>query len=176
MTNERSTQEKLQLAQAQARLIESVARFDAEFSSQDVAGGSFAATISQVREAHEQLAGFGETGEFLVGRLVDGQITFLLNDLDPVPYVGSELAEAMRRGLSGQSGTMVGLDYTATKVLAAYEPVAVLDVAIVAKIDVAEIRAPFIRTGLLGALGTFGLVILGTMSIVRIGNPMVEQI
>ena len=59
--------------------------FDAEFSTTDVAGGSFSATLGQVRDAHAQLGGFGDTGEFLVGIREGDQIAWLLSDRDPVP-------------------------------------------------------------------------------------------
>lgn len=59
----------------------------------------------------------GETGEFTLARLEGENIVFILShrhfDLDtsrPVP-LDSELAEPMRRALSGESGSVVGLDY-----------------------------------------------------------------
>ena len=57
----------VEIARSQVSLIESVARFDAEHSVADVAGGSFAATLGQVREAHAALNGFGQTGEYNLG-------------------------------------------------------------------------------------------------------------
>ena len=38
----------------------------------------------------------------------------------------------------------------------------------------AEIRAPFIRTGFLAFVATLALVVFGAILFVRIGNPMVE--
>ena len=110
-----------EIVTTQARLIEAVARFDAEFSATDVAGGSFSATLGQVRDAHAQLGGFGDTGEFLVGIREGDQIAWLLSDRDPVPLLGTTVAEPMRRALSGESGAIVGLDYSGRRVLAAYE-------------------------------------------------------
>ena len=139
----------VETAQSQARLMEAVARFDLVYSS-DYPDGPLAATTAQIRDAHEQYLGFGRTGEFTLARREGDNIIFVLrhrhSQLDqpePVPF-DSNLAEPMRRALSGRSGTMIGLDYRGETVLAAYEPVAVLELGIVAKIDLAEVHAPFL--------------------------------
>lgn len=51
----------------------------------------------------------------------------------------------MRLALRGHCETIVALDYGGQAVLAAYEPIGVYGLGLVAKIDLAEIRAPFIR-------------------------------
>ncbi|MBW2288522.1 MAG: hypothetical protein JRG80_14970, partial [Deltaproteobacteria bacterium] len=80
--------EQLQaMVQGQARLIEAVARFDATHSQQDHPEGATAATISQVVDAHSRLGGFGETGEFVMGRRQADQIVFLLDFRFPEPGV-----------------------------------------------------------------------------------------
>ncbi len=159
----------VEIAQSRARLTEAIARFDKKYSAEDVPGGASGATLGQLREAHEQFRGFGETGEFTLAKLEDGQIVFLLShrhaDLEnprPVPF-SSHLAEPMRMALSGKSGTLVGLDYRGQRVLAAYEPVAELDYGIVAKIDLSEVRAPFIRAALLAGASAVALICLGTV-------------
>jgi hypothetical protein len=146
--------------------MEAVARFDAEYSTEDVPGGAFAATLGQIRDAHARSQGFGETGEFTLAKKEGDQIVFLLShrhyDLEsPEPIAfASNLAEPMRRALSGESGTVVALDYRGERVLAAYEPVAILDLGIVAKIDLAEIRAPYVNAALLIG-GAFSLILVG---------------
>ena len=89
--------------------------------------------------------------EILYGRPPDeenDEIFFLLrqrhHDVDDPPPVAfsSESAEPMRRALSGESGTVIDLDYRDVIVLAAYEPVVIegqSPIGIVAKIDMKEI-------------------------------------
>ena len=177
-------QQRLRLvetAKSQARLMEAVARFDRTYNL-NYPRGAAAATIEQIRNAHANYLGFGDTGEFTLARRDGDDIVFLLRHrhslLDtpaPIPFQ-SNLAEPMRQALSGRSGTVVGPDYRGTKVLAAYEPVSVLDLGIVAKIDLAEIRAPF--------LSAFGIVIglaitliaSGTILFYRVSNPIIQAI
>jgi PAS domain S-box-containing protein len=57
-----------------------------------------------------------------------------------------------------------------------HQLVAVLDLGIVSKIDLAEIRAPFIRASLI-ASGLAAIVILiGTTLLSKIGNPIIERL
>ena len=66
-------------AQSQARLMEATARFNIEHS-QDYPGGAFEATLSQIRDTHENYTGFGETGEFTLGQREGDSIIFLLRE------------------------------------------------------------------------------------------------
>ncbi len=169
----------VETAQSQARLIEAVARFEAEYSS-DYPGGWVQATLSQIVDAHKHYRGFGETGEFTLARREADSIVFLLSrrhydleTLKPVPF-DSELAEPMRRALSGMSGTVVGFDYRGEVVLAAYEPVAGINCGIVAKIDLAEIRMPFVRAGVIAVAFTVLVVLAGATLFLRISNPIIK--
>lgn len=170
------------IAQSQARFAEAVARFDARYSEDDVPGGAFAATLSQIRDAHARFPGFGETGEFALARREGDRIVFLIArrheaSAQPEPLAwSSELAEPMRRALLGQSGTMIGLDYRGELVLAAHEPVGVLNLGIVAKIDLGELRAPFMRAGFLSAACALVFVSLGALLIRRLGIPSVRDL
>jgi two-component system, cell cycle sensor histidine kinase and response regulator CckA len=173
--------------QSRARIIESVARYDlAEFtrrhSVEDPEQSAFEATLTQIRQAHNRFEGFGSTGEFTLARRDGEQIVFLLSHrhfdreaLEPVAFA-SPFAEPMRRALNGESGTLVGLDYRGAVVLAAHEPVGVHGLGIVAKIDLAEVRAPFIRAGILSILFASVFIVLGTVLFLRIGNPIITKL
>lgn len=176
------TQEKLRLeetAKSNARLIEAVARFDKEYSN-DYPFGARQATIDQIKDAHSKYRGFGETGEFTLSTRENDQIVFLLShrhyDPDnpkPVPW-NSQLAEPMRYALSGKSGTIIGIDYRGVKVLAAYEPVAELNLGIVAKIDLWEIRKPFVRAAFISGLSAIIFIAVGISLFIRITNPILK--
>ena len=171
----------VETAQSQARLLEAVARFDA-VHSRDYPGGAGKATLSQSRDAHEKYTGLGETGEFTLAQREGDYMVFLLSHRhgdrelpEPIPF-SSDLAEPMRRSLSGQSGTVVGLDYRGEVVLAAYEPVANLNWGIVAKIDLAEVRAPFVTAGLMAMFSGLLIVVVGAILFVRTTNPLIRQV
>ena len=172
----------IEAAQSQARLMEAVAQFDAQYSAEDLPGGAFEATLGQIRDAHGHFAGFGETGELEVAKREGDQIVFLLahrpEDLASPGSISfsSQLAEPMRRALSGQSGSVVALDCHGQTVLAAYEPVAVLELGIVAKIDLAEIRAPFIKTGLMVVVGGVVLIASGAVLFLLVGDSFTRRL
>jgi len=178
-------QEKVRLtetAQSQARLMEAIARFDAKYSLEDVPGGAVAATLSQIEDAHAHHQGFGETGAFVIGKKEGDHIVFLdvyqrgeKITVPPAPW-GGRLAIPMQKALAGHSGAMVGLDYRNQVVLAAYEHVSILDIGIVVKIDLAEMRRPFITTGMIVLTIAIMIILIGSMLFFRIGNPILAQI
>jgi PAS domain S-box-containing protein len=168
-------------ASAQARVIEVVAHHNAQVEGKD---DSLGTTLSQIETAYDQLEGSRDGGELTLGTLEDDQIVFLstrqqasTDRIQRVPLEG-DLAEPMRRALSGETGTMVGLDYRGQVVLAAYQPVHVegINLGIVAKIDVEAIRAPFVRAGLLaGGIGAV-VIVLGSVVIVFLNNPIIREL
>jgi hypothetical protein len=171
----------VETARSQARLIEAVARFDAKYSN-DFPQGARAATLSQIVDAHAHYQGFGKTGEFTLSRREGDDIVFLLSHRHsevltpkPVPF-DSGLAEPMRLALSGRSGTIIGLDYRGVTVLAAYEPMQELGLGIVAKIDLEEVRAPFVRAGLLSGFIAIFAIVAGAAFFLRITNPLLHKL
>lgn len=159
-------------AEATSRLIDAVARFDAQFSSQDHPEGARGATMSQVLAAMNEQAGFGETGEFVLGRRDGDDIAFLtqprhLPGAIPAIHMTALAAKPMQRALMGEKGVLVGLDYRSVEVLAAYETVPQLNIGLVVKVDLSEVRAPFLRASLLSALAALVMIVLGASFLSR---------
>ena len=182
-------------AQSQARLIEAMARYNRRSNRIDwetpvgergpgslLSERAAADTIAQLKDAHQHYLGFGETGEFVLAGIEGENIVFLLRHRDeinekpdPLPLY-SEYAEPMRRALLSESGVMVGQDYRGIEVLAAYEPVDVLNFGIVAKIDMSEIRAPFIKGAVYTFIISMIMILLGAILFRKITTPIIMRI
>lgn len=178
----RGERERLvETVQSQARLIEAIARFDSQYTK-DYPGGARDATLSQIVDAHDNYRGFGKTGEFTLSQLEGNMMVFLLRHRhgdrgNPMPIpMASTLAEPMRLALSGRRGTVIGLDYRGVRVLAAYEPLEELNLGIVAKIDLAEIRAPFKSAARLSAIIGLIVVLTGTALFLRVTEPLLKAL
>ena len=87
-----------------------------------------------------------------------------------------KIAELMKKALKGESGTTTGPDYRGETVLAAYEPIELLNLGIVEKIDIAEIRAPFLKAAIVIGFGGVIIVVLGSMAILRSSEPLIRSI
>ncbi len=134
-----------------------------------------AATLEQIRQAQIRSEGFGTTGEWAVARREGEVIRFLVQQrrqldsprADPVRAVPGHgpLSEAMQRAVDGGSGWLIGRDYRGIQALAAYAPIRGTDWFLVAKMDMSEVRRPFIRIGLLAGLTTLGTRLSGFTSV-----------
>jgi len=168
---------------SRARLIESIVRYEqktaSKFKNSDLSPEQ--ETISQVINAHNRFSGFGATGEFTLARHTGDTIEFILRHrhsdlIKPLAIAfKSELAVPMRLALLGHSGTIIGKDYRNEIVLAAYEPVSILNLGIVAKIDLSEIRNPFITSALF-ILGVLIIVtLLGSLLFFYVIIPIIQR-
>jgi PAS domain S-box-containing protein len=175
-----------EFADSQARTIETIARHEERFAGRlpDSLGhgNAFGSMLDQLRDANNRFEGFGRTGEFVLARRADDSIVFLLNQRHSgtartqVIPLGGVSGEPMRRALSGRTGTVVGLDYRGVAVLAAYEPVNAYGLGVVAKVDLTEVQAPFVRAGLISVVAALGIVLLGSLLFFRITNPVLRRL
>ncbi len=163
-----------------AQFIEVVSDFDKQYRG-DFPGGSKAATMSQIRKAHFNLHHFGDSAEFVIAELDVDRIRFIFRHQHGLPKesplelpLDSSLAEPMRRALRGESGEIFGLDYDGHQVLAAFHPLPGFGAGMVYKIDMAELRAPFVNAAWISCVASFLLVILGSFFFFRFTEPMLQ--
>lgn len=166
------------MAHVQARIIDAVARFDQEFSDADHPEGAEAATMGQIVDAFGDGLGFGETGEFTIAYRSGDNIAFIVTRFGAgestamyVPW-DSDLARPMHLALQGQSGTIAALDYAGIEVLAAYEPVSAMNLGLVVKVDMAEVREPFVQAAMISALGALLILLVGAFLFRHISMPI----
>jgi hypothetical protein len=171
-----------EIAQSHAQLIEAMA-VDADVERfPNRADSVISAVLNRLRSAQSPFPGPGKTGELTLSRREGDSIVLLLRrrypatDVPPPVPWNSALAAPSRRALSGLSGTMVGKNNRGVTVLAAYEPVGALGLGVVAEIDLAEMRAPFVDVGLTTLLVTIAFICIGTLFFTRITNPVIRRL
>lgn len=156
-------------------LIEA-ARASAAALSSDVAALPGAASLQNPRLYRRLHA----TGRLIIGRLENGVVVLsepTRQDADQPRSPGGEdspLADTVRHALAGASGTAFVSD-AQQSLLIAFEPVAGRDAAVIAAIDRAEIRAPFVDAAVVA--GAAGVVTIGASALLffAIGNPIIAR-
>lgn len=95
----------------------------------------------------------------------------------PVYPLDDPHMDAMRLALTrGGTGLIMTNDYRGEDVLAAYAAVEGTNLGVVTKIDIEEIRGPFVDTGIAASVASILLIAIGTFLFHRIGNPLVERL
>ncbi|MBI5177996.1 MAG: PAS domain S-box protein [Nitrospinae bacterium] len=180
------------LKDQQGRLLESVkshARLIEQIGVMEEAEGLGAETaidktLAVLINSHSLYAGFGRTGEFTFGKREGDTIVFLLGhrhyDMQtpkPVPF-NSGFAVPMQKALSGYSGPMLARDYRGKMVLAAVEPVMLggRKFGMVAKIDMEEVREPFIKAVGIAVTSASIIILIGILVFLRVGGLLVTRI
>ena len=169
------------LAQSQAQAMEAMA---AHFAGMKMPPEKILDNVlSQFSISHWKIEEFAETGDIMIARRDGDRIVYLLRHAgdspQPVPNpvaFGSGLAEPLHRALSGKSGIMTGRDFGGNEVLAAYLPVSSLGLGITVKIDMTELRAPFIRASVISSASAVLIFLQGTILFRRISTPLVENL
>ncbi len=167
-------------ANAVSRLVAALAQADAAIHSEGLRSAPDSLTLARLAAAHDGFPELGRTGEVVIALREDEAIRFVLgaeraSAEREIPW-SAPYAEPMRQALAGHSGTHLGADYRGHEVLAAYAPIAPLGLGVVAKVDLAELRAPFIRAGGATALLTLGLALVGTALYRRHTDPLLQRL
>ena len=162
----------LSLVRSQSALMESVAQFDR------LRGDSMAArvgTLQQIRESLRDVRVAGNTGQVYLGHEEGGRLINITADRvqRPLPQA---FTGPMQSALAGQVSTAVVVDEGGRELLVAYAPVPSIGAGFVAGVELVELRAPFVRTGMLALGATVLLVILGSLLFVRVNKPILAQL
>lgn len=141
-------------------------------------------TLMLYRQSLEPITTFGDTGESVVARREGDSIRFFIHNRlkdnygrpITIPFDSGDAVLPMKLGLAGESGTIIGTDYRNIKVLAAYEPLPAMKLAIVTKMDLAEIREPFIK----GAAQLFFVILIiiigGVFFYLKVITPLIPLV
>lgn len=171
----------VELARGASRLV-TLAERNERGAGEETGGKEALDRILRVFDAvvHDRM--LGETGEFELGLLDGGRVLLLLSrtsDLEEQPHAVSlaePYGEPIRRAAQGLTGTMTGLDYRGVPVLAAYRPSTHPNLGIVAKIELAELRRPYVRAG--GVVATVALFVIagGLFVFFRVSEPLIRSV
>lgn len=182
-------------------LIEAVAKYD-QMYNQGYPGGAYLATLKQIEQSYHdhEAHHFKQIDknidksesvlpidpmhkvEMVFGRMAGDSIEILLShrnmSLGQSMFLtkDSNVAEPMRLALEGNSGSIKALDYRGRPVLAAYSFVEVLNIGMVAKIDLTDFRAPYVEAGVIAAAASLLLIILGSFLFGRVTEPIVKKL
>lgn len=132
-------------AKGQARLIEAMVRGN-KLNRESSFDRKSKAILEQLQKAHTKYNGFGTASEISLFRKENNQITFLLSHRQknverPEPILwDSPRADMFQMALLGKSGTIIGQDDRGEEVVAAYEPVIGMNLGIVIRITLTEIK------------------------------------
>lgn len=118
-----------------------------------------------------------EAGESIKFLIVNGQ---KVQQESPMYAVSKSagLVEPMKRALKRETGTIIGKDYSNIEVLAAYTYVSMdsINLGLVAKVDINDLKAPFIRANLIIlGVGAF-LTLLCVWLFFKVSDPIVLEL
>ena len=166
-------------------LIQAVTEFD-KIHSQDVSeGGSRAATISQIKNAHMNHDEHLGSDEFLLFEYTDNhsRIDFLIKESPHAEVFPNSFSaniikmQLFKKTLQGNSG-VIKINHIISNeyVLAAYAYVPELNVGIVNSIEINEIRQPFIKALTYTAVISFFVIIIAAFTVIGINAPMIRSL
>jgi len=159
----------------------------AHLASDDIYDEFKGSKLFDIVKHHLQSENFGDSGELVVAWKEDNDIMYLIGSAhtlqgqqgssEVLKYaINSSEAEPMQQALLGKTGTMIGRDYRGEIVLAAYQPVEILNFGLVAKIDIAEIRAPFIIAAINGGVVVLLASVLCPFFLLKLHQDVVRSL
>ncbi len=173
----------------QRALIEAITRFNLD-STQESDNTTVEATLAQVADAYRQSYVNEHSSDFLlVEKIGERHELILLNrnqklkstnlyDLGGEKITLPRIDSAIEKAFQGEVGTTIDTDYEGQRVIAAYSPVSIKGhlFAIIAKVTLDEVRAPFLHTATLILVIASLLVLLASLGFGKIVNPIIHKL
>ena len=135
--------------------------------------------IQLIKLMREKYYGVGRSGEFAIGRQMEGNIYFLIAQKDNLKFKmnnAERFGLPMQLAVQGKTGVMFAKDYSGVTVLAAYTYVPELQWGIVAKIPKSEVNRPYYTAFYTSLFISTILLSLCVFLFVKISNPVIKGI
>ncbi|MBF0191003.1 MAG: PAS domain S-box protein [Magnetococcales bacterium] len=170
------------LAKSQVRLVASFRQWEREDHRPETEiGDRLNRFLAATHEGWYE--GLGKSGEIVFAQRRGEEIVFLYRQRhgdsrlpQPVPWSNHEIAQPMHLALQGESGVVIGTDYRGVEVHAAYEAIPALNMGLVVKVDMAELRAPMYQAVGHAAWVSGLLILLSSLFFTRIGEGVIRRI
>ncbi len=170
-----------ELARSQARLIESVARFDSIHSVADHPEGATMATLGQVAEGHAAWLRRDSSLDILVAwKRPEGQMALvhqgqvLAVGHRDIPNTVSKTA--LDLSLLGKQGGLLTAQMDGREVIAGYDFIPVLQFGIVLQVPLSKLQRPFVQAVAYSAGVAIFIALMGAIVFRRASLPLVEQL
>ena len=142
--------------------------------------------VAEIQEALRHVARRGSSTELQILCLNGEEVVFLLVSRggdeqpqalpQPLSVRDQRLSPLARRAIEGRNGSAVLPDHRGVSVAAGYAPVAGLGWGVVVKLDVAELRQPFVQAGVASAVATLLLTAVGSLIFLRVTAAVRKRI
>lgn len=180
---QQASERLMETVRSQSQLIETTASNVLKNDTEPYTAENQAIVLTLISQAFSGHKEFGENGNFILAKQVNGEIVFILGhpSATPAPHQTNSFQEhdvalPMKLALEGKSGTLITVDYRGEEVLAAYQPIKLLNYGIVAHTDLAEFRKPFIRASVISMSVGVILIFAGAVSFHLITTPLLNRI
>lgn len=157
-----------------AELVESMAADHAALRNR-IAAAATDPSLPRFKDIH--IPDFGRTGQYDIAVRVPNGVAYATGERD-----GDDAHRAldendprtlpMRKALDGEIGFAISEGPSGEKVMAAHHPLPGLNAGLVARIDLDEVREPFLRAGLIVVGGGGMAVLLGSLLLFRVTGPL----
>lgn len=172
----------LEIVKGKASMAQAVTRFDAMNSQDDHPEGAAAATIEQLVDGIREFRGFGESSLITIAWKKGNTVTLYSKSSSSdvvvqrtVPY-DDTLPPTVFHALREHSGSSILRDAEGREILAAFDNVPELNAGIIATVEIADIRAPFIHMMLIAGIASIVFILVGAWLVYRLTTPLIHEV